>query len=76
MREFMFQLLPTTFRQIAVLASIAAAFVWSENSANCQGINVGYAEGPAVRGTSMAMPLPPENRGFGGPVQPGRMIHP
>lgn len=72
----MLQPLPTTFRFFAILAALAWAFARPDNTAHGQGLNVGYAEGPAVRGTSMAMPLPPANPGFGGPVQPGAMIHP
>ena len=76
MREFIFQLPSTTFRFFAILSTIASAIVWVENSANCQGINVGYAEGPAIRGTNMAMPLPLGNPGYGRPLQQPRMIHP
>jgi hypothetical protein len=76
MREFMPQFLPTTFRHFVTLTALASAFAWSEQSAIGQGINVGYAGGPAIRGTSMAMPLPPGNPNFGGPMQAGRMIHP
>jgi len=76
MREFMFQLPSTTFRFFAILSTIATAIVWAANPANCQGINVGYAEGPAIRRTKMAMPLPLGNPGYSRPLQQPRMIHP
>ena len=72
----MFQLPSTTFRFFVILSTIASAIVWIENSANCQRINVGYADGPAIRGTNMAMPLPLGNPGYGRPLQQPRMIHP
>lgn len=76
MREFMLQLLPISFRRFAILSVIASALVGMVQPATGQGINVGYAEGPAIRGTSMAMPLPPGSPTLGGPLQPDRTIHP
>lgn len=66
----------TILRHFAILPALFAACGGVADSANGQGINVGYAEGPAIRGTSMAMPLPPGSPYPGGPVQTGRMIHP
>ncbi|MFT5323319.1 MAG: hypothetical protein ACI8P0_001168 [Planctomycetaceae bacterium] len=76
MREFMFHPRLTIFRYGAILSALAVAFGGAVQSANGQGINVGYAEGPAIRGTNMAMPLPPGSPIPGGPMQNGRMIHP
>ena len=72
----MFQPRLSAYRFCEILFALASVIAWSERSAIGQGINVGYAEGPAIRGTSMAMPLPPGNPTFGGPMQYGRMIHP
>ena len=72
----MLQLLPISFRRFAILSVIASALVGMVQPATGQGINVGYAEGPAIRGTSMAMPLPPGSPTLGGPLQPDRTIHP
>jgi hypothetical protein len=76
MRDFMFHLLPTTLRHFAILSAFASAICWMEGSAIAQNMNVGYAEGPAIRGTNMAMPLPHGNPGYGSPMQQPRMIHP
>ena len=76
MREFMFHSRLTILRHGAILSALVVAFGGVVQSANGQGINVGYAEGPAIRGTSMAMPLPPGSPNPGGPLQAGRMIHP
>jgi hypothetical protein len=76
MREFMFQLPPTTFRYLAILSVLASVSVWMEASANAQGMYGGYAGGPTGGGMSTAVPLPMTNQGYGGPAQPGPMIHP
>jgi len=38
--------------------------------------NGGYAGGPVGRGMNTAIPLPVTTPGYGGRVQPGRMVHP
>jgi hypothetical protein len=47
MREFMFHPRLTIFKHGAILSALAVAFGGAVQSANGQGINVGYAEGPA-----------------------------
>lgn len=72
----MFQSLPTSFRQLAILSAFASAMVWLESSVIAQGMYGGYAGGPTGGGMSTAVPLPVMSPGYGGPARPGQMIHP
>ena len=76
MREFMFQPLPKSFRHIEILSTLVSASVWMEAAVNAQGMYGSYPGGPAAQGMSTAIPLPVTNPGYGGPAQPGRMVHP
>lgn len=75
-RESMLQPPPTFNRIIFFLFTFAAFCELAATSVYGQGIYGGYAQGQVVRGTSMAVPLPPGNSGYAQGVPGPEMIHP
>lgn len=69
----MVPLLPRLTRITTHLFTLAILCELLNSHAHGQGLYGGYSEGQTVRGTSMAVPLPPSNSGI---AQHGQMIHP
>ncbi len=72
----MLQLSPIYIRESALLFVLVLACMLTASPAKGQEFYGGYAEGPSVRGTSMAVPLPPGDPGYGGQGYSAGMIHP
>ena len=76
MCEPMLRRLPDLFRTFTFVSAVAPMLLLMETFANAQGMYTGYPDGPVMRGLTTAQPLPVTTPGFGGPTQPGRMVHP
>jgi hypothetical protein len=72
----MLPILPISVWKFMILSAFAETLVLTESIANAQGMYGGNAGGPVGRGMNTAIPLPVTTPGYGGRVQPGRMVHP